>query len=85
MKVDQVNARQSFGRIAIAAAVIASAVSYSSASFANPGSAKQQMACMGDVMRLCFTSIGSDQAIISCMTQNKDRLSKRCKSTLPPI
>jgi hypothetical protein len=43
------------------------------------------MACMSDVMRLCLTSIGSDQAIISCMTRNKDNLSKRCKATLPPI
>jgi hypothetical protein len=87
MKVDHVNSRtlKSFGRVAIAAAIIAASVSYSTASFANPGSAKQQMACMGDVMRLCLTSIGSDQAIISCMTQNKDRLTKRCKATLPPI
>jgi hypothetical protein len=85
MKVDQVNSGRSFGRIVLAAAVIASTLSYSTASFANPGSAVQQMACMSDVMRLCFTSIGSDQAIISCMTRNKDNLSKRCKATLPPI
>ena len=87
MKVDHVNSRtlKSLGRAAITAAIVAASVSYSTASFANPGSAKQQMACMSDVMRLCFTSIGNDQAIISCMTQNKDRLSKRCKSTLPPI
>ena len=82
--VDQVNTR-SVNRIAIAAAVITSILSYSTAAFANPGSSAQQAACMGDVMRLCMTSIGSDQAIIACMTQNKDRLSKRCKSTLPPI
>ena len=85
MKVDQVNSGKPFGRIVIAAAIIASTLSYSSASFANPGSVKQQMACMSDVMRLCLTSIGSDQAIISCMTRNKDNLSKRCKATLPPI
>jgi hypothetical protein len=83
MKVD-VNSRI-FGRVAIAAVVIGATLAGSAPSFANPGSAKQQMACMSDVMRLCFTSIGSDQAIISCMTKNKDNLSKRCKQTLPPI
>lgn len=72
-------------RIAIVAAVAGSILAASTPSFANPGSARQQMACMSDVMRLCFSSIGNDQAIISCMTRNKDNLSKRCKSTLPPI
>jgi hypothetical protein len=83
MTVD-VNSRI-FGRIALAAAVIGATLAGSTASFANPGSSQQQTACMSDVIRLCFTSIGSDQAIISCMTRNKDNLSKRCKATLPPI
>ena len=83
MKVD-VNSRF-LGRIAIAAVVIGATLSSSTAGFANPGSVRQQMACMGDVMRLCLTSIGNDQAVISCMTRNKDNLSKRCKATLPPI
>jgi hypothetical protein len=73
------------GRAAVVAAIVGATLSVSSPSFANPGSARQQMACMGDVMRLCMTSIGNDQAIISCMTRNKDNLSKRCKATLPPI
>ena len=71
-------------RIAAATAVICAILGSSTPSFA-VGSAKQQMACMSDVMRLCLASIGSDQAIISCMTRNKDNLSKRCKATLPPI
>lgn len=83
MKVN-VNSRF-FARIAIVTAVIAASLSYSTAGFADPGSARQQMACMGDVMRLCFTSIGNDQAIIACMTRNKDNLTKRCKASLPPI
>jgi hypothetical protein len=83
MKVD-VNSRF-LGRIVVAAAIAGAVLSFSTASHANPGSARQQMACMGDVMRLCFASIGNDQAIISCMTRNKDNLSKRCKATLPPI
>jgi hypothetical protein len=83
MKVDVIS--RVLGRFAIAAAVSGAILSASTPSFANPGSARQQMACMSDVMRLCFTSIGNDQAIIGCMTRNKDNLSKRCKSTLPPI
>jgi hypothetical protein len=83
MKVD-LNARF-LGRLAVTAAIVGATLSYSVPSFANPGSARQQMACMSDVMRLCFTSIGSDQAIIACMTRNKDNLSRRCKATLPPI
>jgi hypothetical protein len=83
MKVD-VNSRF-LARVMVAAAIAGAALSFSTASHANPGSARQQMACMGDVMRLCFASIGNDQAIISCMTRNKDNLSKRCKATLPPI
>jgi hypothetical protein len=66
------------------AAVIAAAATQATASFA-VGTAQQRAACTSDVLRLCFTSIGSNQAIIACMTANKDRLSKRCKSTLPPI
>jgi hypothetical protein len=83
MKVD-VNSRF-LGRVVVAAAIVGATLSFSTASHANPGSARQQMACMGDVMRLCLASIGNDQAIISCMTRNKDNLSKRCKATLPPI
>lgn len=74
-----------FARVAIVAAVAGSILASSTPSFANPGSSRQQMACMSDVLRLCFSSIGNDQAIISCMTRNKDNLSKRCKATLPPI
>jgi hypothetical protein len=84
MKVVDVNSRF-LGRVAVVAAIVGATLSFSSASHANPGSARQQMACMGDVMRLCMSSIGNDQAIIACMTRNKDNLSKRCKSTLPPI
>ena len=83
MKVD-VNSRF-LGRVVVAATIAGAMLSYSTASHANPGSSRQQMACMSDVMRLCFSSIGNDQAIISCMTRNKDNLSKRCKATLPPI
>ncbi|MCZ7659424.1 MAG: hypothetical protein M5U07_16880 [Xanthobacteraceae bacterium] len=83
---DQLNSGRhaSLRRLALAAAVIVATVSQTTAGFA-VGTARQRAACTGDVLRLCFTSIGSDRAIIACMTANKDRLSKRCKATLPPI
>jgi hypothetical protein len=49
------------------------------------GTAEQRRACTGDVMKLCLASIGSERAVIACMTRNKDKLSHRCKMTLPPI
>jgi hypothetical protein len=78
-------ARQILGQIAIAGAIVMSVTMFSTASFA-AGTAKQREACTPDVMRLCFSSVFSgDQAIIACMTKNKDKLSRRCKMTLPPI
>jgi len=86
MMSDQLNSRRrsSVRRLALTTAVIAATVFHATSSFA-VGTAQQRAACTGDVLRLCFTSIGSDKAIIACMTENKDRLSKRCKATLPPI
>jgi hypothetical protein len=70
--------------IGLALAVICATMSFSTASFA-VGTAQQRATCTGDVMRLCFASIGSDRAIIDCMTRNKDRLSWSCKKMLLPI
>jgi len=87
MDLNQRNSRtrQVLGKIAITGAIVISVTMFSTASFA-VGTAKQREACTPDVMRLCFTSIFSgDQAVIACMTKNKDRLSRRCKMTLPPI
>jgi hypothetical protein len=70
--------------IGVASAIVLSATLFSTASFAL-GTAKQRAACTPDVMRLCMTSLGSDSGIITCMTKNKDKLSARCKATLPPI
>jgi len=71
--------------VGVVIAIVVATTSFSTSSFA-VGSSEQRAACTGDVMRLCFTSVASgDQAIIACMTKNKDRLSQKCKSTLPPI
>lgn len=73
------------GRIGVTVAIVVAATVYSTSSFAAVGSAEQRAACTGDVLRLCATSLGSNDAIIACMTKNKDNLSQRCKMTLPPI
>ena len=87
MDLNQRNSRtrQVLGQIAIAGAIVMSVTMFSTGSFA-AGTAKQREACTPDVMRLCFSAVFSgEQAIIACMTKNKDRLSTRCKMTLPPI
>jgi hypothetical protein len=77
-------ARSAWHRAGIALALVAISSLLSPPAFAM-GSAEQRRACTGDVMKLCLASIGSEQALISCMTRNKDKLSHRCKMTLPPI
>jgi hypothetical protein len=87
MTVKQVKnrAQAALGRVSITVAIVVAATVYSTSSFADVGTAEQRAACTGDVLRLCATSIASNDAIIGCMTKNKDNLSKRCKMTLPPI
>ena len=51
---------------------------------ATQGTAEQRAPCTPDVMRLCMGSIYSVKAIIACMSKNKDSLSDRCRSLLPP-
>ena len=84
MNVNQLKAQPALRHVGVAIAIVMAATSFSTASFA-AGSAAQQAACTPDVMRLCLASLGSDSGIIACMTKNKDRLSARCKATLPAI
>jgi hypothetical protein len=76
-------ARPGVRKAAIVFAIAAAASLVSTASKAV--TEEQKRACMPDVLRLCFTSLGDNNAIVSCMTKNKDRISQRCKQTLPPI
>ena len=84
MNLNQLKARSALRNVVVAIAIAMAATSFSTASFA-VGSAAQQAACTSDVMRLCLASLGSDSGIIACMTKNKDKLSARCKATLPPV
>ena len=86
MNLDQLKCRAqpALRHAGVAIAIVMAGTLLSTASFA-VGSAAQQAACMPDVMRLCLASLGSDNGIIACMTRNKDKLSARCKATLPPI
>ena len=84
MNLNQPKARSALRHVVVAIAIAMATTSFSTASFA-VGSAAQQAACTSDVMRLCLASLGSDSGIIACMTKNKDRLSARCKATLPPV
>jgi hypothetical protein len=78
-----VNSNRLTSRIVLASVIILAGTLFSSASFAL-GTAAQRAACTSDVMRLCMSSLGSDNGIISCMKRNRSSLSARCKATLPP-
>lgn len=71
-------------RLAFALAIVAATSTYSTASLAEQGTPEQRAACTPDVMRLCLSSIYSVKAILACMARNKDSLSDRCRSLLPP-
>jgi hypothetical protein len=65
---------------AVALGLAASLISNASYALGTP---EQRAACTGDVIRLCVGSLGSDDGIIACMKRNVDKLSDRCKATLP--
>jgi hypothetical protein len=72
-------------RVVVGFAALLSTIILSTSSFAL-GTAEQRAACTNDVMRLCFTAaLSGDNAIVSCMMQNHDKISLRCKKTLPPL
>lgn len=74
---------RNFIALAVAAVV---AVSTCSTAFAeNRGTADQREACTPDVLRLCYSSIFSVKAIISCMEEKKDQLSPACRKVFSAI
>ena len=44
--------------------------------------AQARAACTGDVFRYCITAIGSLDRIISCLKQQKPRISKPCQAVM---
>jgi hypothetical protein len=53
----------------------------SSPSFA-VGEAEARAACTGDVFRYCVSALGSLDRIISCLKQQKPRISKPCQAVM---
>jgi hypothetical protein len=47
---------------------------------AGPSDAEKRASCGGDVMRLCFSSIGSDAGIEGCLRAHRPQLSGTCKA-----
>jgi hypothetical protein len=45
-----------------------------------PTDAEKRSACTGDVLRLCFSKIGSMDKIESCLRENRPQLSGTCKA-----
>ena len=73
--------RPTLRHVGLAVAVIIATTSLSTASFA-VGTAKQQAACSGDVMRFCLSAYPDMERLKVCMTKNRDNLSPRCRSVL---
>jgi hypothetical protein len=46
------------------------------------GEAEARAACTGDVFRYCVSAIGSLDRIISCLKQQKPRISKPCQAVM---
>jgi hypothetical protein len=46
------------------------------------GEVEARAACTGDVFRYCASSLGSLDRIISCLKQQKPRISKPCQAVM---
>jgi hypothetical protein len=71
--------------IALAIAAILAVSTCSTAFAEDRGTAEQREACTPDVLRLCYSSIFSVKAIISCMQEKKDQLSPPCRKVFSAI
>jgi hypothetical protein len=60
--------------------VVASALFATSGFAAGPSDSEKRAACGGDVMRLCFSSIGSDAGIEGCLRAHRSQLGGTCKA-----
>jgi hypothetical protein len=56
-------------------------VASSTPSFA-VGDAEARAACTGDVFRYCVSALGSLDRIISCLKQQKPKISKPCQAVM---
>lgn len=70
-----------------ALSIVLSATLFSTSSIAFQGSAQDQDACRGDVMRLCMNAVGSFvnpnvKAITACLRNNMVNLSPACRAVM---
>jgi len=49
---------------------------------ASAQTAAQKRACGADAKKFCRSSMGNKQDLMSCMKQNADKLSARCRKTM---
>jgi hypothetical protein len=68
------------GVLGIAAVVAFATLSATAGFAATPSDAEKRAACSGDVMRFCFSMIGSMDAIEGCLRAHKPQLSGSCKA-----
>ena len=67
--------------VSLAIAIGVAATSLPKASYA-VGTAEQQLACGGDVMRFCLSAYPNMELLKICMTKNRNNLSPKCRSVL---
>jgi hypothetical protein len=66
-------------RIILAALVM---MACPSASLAQQGTPQEQAACRPDTRKLCRNLVGNDTAVLSCLQQNRAKLSRACREVL---
>lgn len=58
-------------------------ISFSSQAFAQlKGTQQEQRACRGDVAKFCRDGMQDEAAILACLQQNREKLSKACQDVL---
>jgi hypothetical protein len=69
-------------RVSLAIAIIVAATTLLPKASHAVGTAEQQMACGGDVMRFCLSAYPNMELLKICMTKNKNNLSSKCRAVL---
>ncbi|NUU40043.1 Cysteine rich repeat-containing protein [Tardiphaga sp. OK246] len=63
--------------------LLAAAIALSGTAFAQSGTPEDQAACRASVKRYCAQAIqGGDMMVLSCLQQNRPRISKACRQVL---
>jgi hypothetical protein len=57
-------------------------MAFPSASMAQQGTPQEQAACRPDTRKLCRDLVGNDTAVLSCLQQNRAKLSRACREVL---